>query len=148
MFEKTFPGPFFSSTPLVITIRRFPGLGMTSGSFFCAGTAILTGVTPVKVGCETGFGEVGSFLCNGLGADGVDIAGDGALESIATLGAFGCLTRSVGEMTGFCMIGADVAGESLDVGIEATSNPIFSENLTKIGLETKWSVRETVALIR
>ena len=148
MFEKTFPGPFFNSTPLVITIRSFPELGFTSGSFFCAGTAILAGVTLVKTGCEIGFGERGSSWCDGLGADGVDILGDEAPESIATLGAFGCLTGTVDETTGLCMMGADVTGENLGVGIEATSTPIFFENLIKIGLETKWSVGETIALTR
>ena len=39
-------------------------------------------------------------------------------------------------------------GLNLGVGADATSTPVFPANFTKIGLETKWSVGETVALIR
>ena len=148
MLGKTFPGPFFNSTPLVITSRSFPGVGLAMGSFFVADSAISTVGASVILVFRVGIGVGDSFGRDGVGTDRAGGTGDRAPESIATMGVFGCLTGTVGDTTGFFMIGAGGAGGGLCVGNEATSISIFLANFTKIGLETKWSVGETVALIR
>ena len=69
MFEKTFPGPFFNSTPLVITSRRFTESCLTSEGIFFVGAKIFLGGVTVIAGFGTGFGDRDSFGPDGAGTD-------------------------------------------------------------------------------
>ena len=154
IFGKTVPGPLCRAMPSITTFKTFLGstgertLFGVAFAMISAGVAggVTEGITgESKVGVMiSGIAIFGAEFGSGFGIDFVpDIAGAGyiagsivGLCGINGFGASGILTGRAGT---FCSVGG---------GKDAMTSPGVSENFTKMGLDTRWSIELTDALMR